>query len=489
MPPARRRPRRRRAKGTGSVYPDGLGWRAVIKVPSDDDPSRLVRRSRRGDDPDELEEWLDELVRQHALVPGYSAPVRRDRIPSLTAFAEEWITRREDAVARSTTEGYRNTVANYIVPSGIGSIRLDRLTRADLRVFTAYLRSCEPALTYESQHWHWRNLRAILNAAKREEYIERLVIHSEDGPQRPRDLVTVSKRERAIGMEDVSRIVTVLESDEWECSLSNHAEGRCCLEWWLALTLGIRQGERTVIQVQDVDLHTDDSHPDAATDPPWYGYLTLRRHAERIPGEHGCSGAKEGKPSCGKRFGRHCPKAKLPRMVALPGLKSRPGDRGVRNLYLDDHLARMMVTHLEALPSGQPDALLFGFKGDPYTIKQPEQDTRCWRALQAAAGVSRPDGTPYGVHDLRHTAATVILNNTDGNTTLARTILGHSDIRTTLGYLHQDADDTAAGVGAVTRSLRRMGEYRKAMDQYRAELNEYIANMDDDDPLDLLADY
>lgn len=448
MPPARRRPRRRRAKGTGSVYVDGLGWRAVIKVPSDDDPSRLVRRSRRGDDPDELEEWLDELVRQYALVPGYSSPVRRDRIPSLTAFAQEWINRREDAVARSTTEGYRNTVANYIVPSGIGSIRLDRLTRADLRSFTAYLRSCEPALTFESQHWHWRNLRAILNAAKREEYIDRLMIHAEDGPQRPRTLVAVTKRERAIDAEQVGRLLAVLESERWECSLTNHSEGRCRVEWWLAITLGIRQGERLAIQRQDVELHDE---------PRAYGILTLRRHAERVPGKHGCKGAKDGKPSCGKRFGRHCPQGKPPRMELLPGLKSRQGERGVRRLYLDEHLAGLMTEHLNALWGTQPDTLVFGHKGDAKTIKQPEQDTRVFRALQAEARVSRSNGTPFAVHDLRHTAATLLLNETGGNITVTKAILGHGDIRTTLGYVHQDAEDTAEGVTSLTSYLRAAG--------------------------------
>jgi site-specific recombinase XerD len=57
-----------------------------------------------------------------------------------------------------------------------------------------------------------------------------------------------------------------------------------------------------------------------------------------------------------------------------------------------------------------------------------------WNKLCAGAGLLDPDGTPrYTIHQLRHTAATELLEEGHKIETVQRR-LGHRDIRTTMGY-------------------------------------------------------
>jgi integrase len=61
--------------------------------------------------------------------------------------------------------------------------------------------------------------------------------------------------------------------------------------WFIALSLGLRQGETLGLLWPDVDL--DD------------GVLRIRRAAQRHTWDHGCSAA-DGSPSCGRKRGAEC---------------------------------------------------------------------------------------------------------------------------------------------------------------------------------------
>ncbi|NNJ12982.1 tyrosine-type recombinase/integrase [Chloroflexales bacterium ZM16-3] len=76
-----------------------------------------------------------------------------------------------------------------------------------------------------------------------------------------------------------------------------------------------------------------------------------------------------------------------------------------------------------------------------------------WNKLCAGAGLRDPDGTPrYTIHQLRHTAATELLEAGHQIETVQRR-LGHRDIRTTMGYAEvSDAAVRAALEGGPRRS-------------------------------------
>jgi integrase len=79
-------------------------------------------------------------------------------------------------------------------------------------------------------------------------------------------------------------------------------------------------------------------------------------------------------------------------------------------------------------------------------------DRADWYALQDLAGVARPDGTRYQLHELRHTAATVM--QTSGiPLEVIRLILGHSIAATTAEYAHVDRSLTEHAVRALGAAL------------------------------------
>lgn len=486
----RRRGRRGldREHGTGSIYRDGDGYRAEIRVypPGGETadpkaetkagkgkgkPGKLLRK--RSKDVDFLHDWLDEQVRVF-IRGGKPLPVTKGEPMTLVRYGHAWIDRRKEALSPKTVLVYRNTLDLYVAPS-IGSKPLTAITRQEMRAFTQYLASRTPPLSYETQHQHWRNLRAILNAARRDELIERVPVDPEDGPVRPRSVVPVKPLDRALSDEHIGEVVAVLREGSWACTPANHSEGRCGLEWLLAITYGIRQGERLAIRRGDVDLHfTGDVDPEAAR-----GVLTLQRHAERHRWEHGCEGG-DATPSCGRRFGSNCPQRTGGGMFSAPGLKWKTGEHGTHALYLDTTMVEAFEEHLAALTKAGvtgDEALVFGHEGSGEVIRQPEQDTRIWRAIQDEARIRREDGTYYAVHDLRHTAATVLANSV--NLASAKAILGHSDLRTTMRYVHSTPERTAPAIHAVTKRLGILGQVaateRTRRATYKAEYEELMA--------------
>lgn len=54
--------------------------------------------------------------------------------------------------------------------------------------------------------------------------------------------------------------------------------------------------------------------------------------------------------------------------------------------------------------------------------------------------LSKDTGIRLSSHRIRHTVATTLVNKSR-NLKAAQTILGHSDVRTTLGYIHSNMDD------------------------------------------------
>lgn len=178
--------------------------------------------------------------------------------------------------------------------------------------------------------------------------------------------------------------------------------------WSVALAIGLRQGEALGLMWDAVDL-------DAGT-------LTVRRALQRQKGK----GLVLVEPK--SRAGR--------RTVALP-VQLREALRAHRVRQAEQRLAAANVWEDRGLVFCQPD-------GRPI---DPKRDWQDWKALLRMAGVR-----DARVHDARHTAATLLLQQ--GVTArVAMEILGHSQIGLTLGtYTHvvpELAHEAAERMGAA----------------------------------------
>lgn len=186
--------------------------------------------------------------------------------------------------------------------------------------------------------------------------------------------------------------VEPLTATEARRVLDAAAAGRNAARWSVALALGLRQGEALGLQWADVEL-------DAGT-------LTVRRALQRQRG----AGLVLVEPK--SRAGR--------RTIALP----RPLVDGLRA-----HRAAQLAERMTAGPVWEDHGLVFCQpNGRPL---DPRGDHRAWRALLAAAGVR-----PARLHDARHTAATLLLQQ-GVPARVAMQVLGHSQVTLTLGtYSH-----------------------------------------------------
>lgn len=447
MPPRRRRAVR--ARGTGSITTDRDGFRAVITVPTLGGSTETLRR--RFTDYAEAGAWLDGIVAQR-LGSGVVEVTSPEEIPTFEEYAARWLDRHRSQFSPKTVRLYSDAASRWINPI-LGTIRLDRLRRRDIQRLVEHLATTPGArgrpLGWDTQHIHWRYVRTLMNAAREDGLITTSPVHRDDQPRRSTAEREVTVTDRAIPDEVLGLLGATLMADEYNCTAANHSAGRCRALWLLRMSTAVRQGEVLVLSVGDVDLFGGRDQRVVG------GLLTLNKHLERVPWQHGCD---EGDECRTDRKGDRCPRRTGGGLIAAPGLKGARRARSQRRprpeqesraLHLDEALAQALDVHMRTTRATD-DQPLFPRDGRPSRgFISAEHDRLLWSTLIADAGLD----AHWRVHDLRHTALTSMARQGVGPHQL-RAVAGHSESATTARYyVHHDAQFTVAGVEASSAHL------------------------------------
>lgn len=239
-------------------------------------------------------------------------------------------------------------------------------------------------------------LRAVLQFAVQEGWLKRNVVRDEP----PRNPLPPSDRREIPSLADLRRLVLMIEETvhgpRWlwpgmRKRMSGEGTMMAALSVYLVLTAGLRPGEVCGLRWENVDLDTDT--------------IQVRHSMSREDG--------------------------------LKGTKSRAG---IRDAVIVPLLRRYLVEHYER--SGRPSAghVITTIVGTPYSPNN--LSINLWRPVAIGAALLKKDGSPMGMHSLRHAAAS--LWNRAGVSDLAmKRAIGHASISTTKDvYGHLFSDDS-----------------------------------------------
>lgn len=426
-------------------------WHAKVTVGRKPN-GRLDRRHIQAKSEAEVRRKLRELLRQ---VDAGRKP-RVGRTPTVREWFETWLTDiapyGAKKLARRSLDDYWSRCRNWVFPH-LGELLIGEMEPEDLdRLYAAmYAKKPKPCSEGHVLKTH-AVVRRGLEIALRRGKVARNVAKLLDPPGAP-----------SVARESLDRAASkaVLEV----------ARGRRNgARWFVALSIGPRQGETLGLRWSDLDLAE--------------GVVTIQWQLQRLGWQHGCAdphacgarprpknlkglhrfeacpkGCKRHKgkrgcpPPCPRDCTQHastCPQREAgglvwtrpkgwrrrprPRVVALPA--------GLVRL-LREHRAAQDAERLEVGAYWRDHDLVFCHRdGRPI---DPRVDWADWKSILAEAGVP-----PARVHVLRHSTATALLE-LGVDLSIVQEVLGHADVRTTRGY--QDV-----GVQLTKRAADRMDE-------------------------------
>lgn len=346
--------------------------------------------------------------------------------------------------APRTIEDYRSKCKNDIFPE-LGGQRIDRLLPEHIEDFYARM------LAKGHAAGHVRKVHAILSSAL-EEQVKRG--HLARNPCR---LVEPPAQAQAA--------MVALTTQQARAVLAAVTARRNAARWKVGLACGLRQGEALGLRWEYLDLKT--------------GRTRVWFQLQRLTWRHGCSDVTACTkdrhrvpcpvkcPRAERKSGRKhvcvtpddprlCPKGCTGHAAQCPqrhggGLVFREvKERRRKTVQLPPELVAALKEHREAqymekLLAGsewqESDLVFCQENGKPI---DPRDDWEEWSAILQAAGLPH-----YGVHAMRHSAATIALDEGIA-LPVVQEMLGHSDIRVTRGYTHVShplAKDAAQRMG------------------------------------------
>ena len=358
--------RTRQPNGASTIYLGNDGrWHGRVTVGVKDDGTPDRRHVSRKTKPE-----IHKAVRELERLRDTGRMPKPGKAWTVKAWLEHWVENiAEPVVSVNTIAGYRVAVRVHLTP-GLGAHRLDKLEPEHIERF--YKKMSAAGSKPATVHQVHRTLRTALNEAVRRRHIV-------ENPARLAKAPTVKEEEvEPYTLEEIARL------------LDAAAHRRHPVRWYLALALGLRQGEALGLKWNDVDLMT--------------GVLRIRRSRLRPKYKHGCG------LTCGKEHAGYCPE-RQPIRPATKDTKSRAGRRPVG---LPPQIVAMLAKHRAAQDGMRKAArqlwtATFENEGWVFTDAvgqpiNPRFDYDEWKRLLVDAKVR--DGR---LHDARHTAATVLL--------------------------------------------------------------------------------
>ncbi|MFD3512552.1 tyrosine-type recombinase/integrase [Streptomyces sp. NPDC058657] len=353
--------RTRRPNGESSIYlgKDGR-WHGRVTVGVKDDGSPDRRHVSRKTKP-EIHKAVRKLenMRDNGNVPKPGKPW------TVKTWLAHWVENiAKPVISVNTYSGYEVAVRVHLTP-GLGAHRLDKLQPEHAERFYAKMKAngSKPATVHQAH----RTLRAALNEAVRRRHLASNPVNLAKVPP------VVEEEVDPYTLEEVARLMEAA------------ADRRHPVRWFLALALGLRQGEALGLKWADLDLDN--------------GLLKVRRSRLRPKYEHGCA------DPCGKSPG-YCKQRKHIR----PPTKETKSRAGTRPIGLPPQLLPMLKVHQEA-QAREKERVRQLWEDDDWVFTNevgrpvnPRFDWEEWKRLLKAAKVR--DGR---LHDARHTAATVLL--------------------------------------------------------------------------------
>ncbi len=290
-------------------------------------------------------------------------------------------------LAPATLASYRDQVRLHLIPD-LGSTPLAKLSVPLVR---SWLSSKQQTPGHRGAPLSARSvcyLHAVLRAALADAVRDELI---------PRNVCLLVERPRV-----ARRPATALSTEEVGKLLAQAQNDRMRPLWVALLALGLRKGEALALHWDDVDFVA--------------GTVVIHRTLQRL---------RDGEPDpiTGRRRGRlverQTTKTGLATTMPLPTIVVRE---------LESHRRRQLKERLSASVWVNPDLVFTTGAGTPL---EPRNVTRAWKALCLAAGVE-----PVRVHDLRHTAASLLLQR-GVDLKVVQQMLRHSRLSTTADiYAH-----------------------------------------------------
>ncbi len=380
-----RRPKGR-SNGEGSIYesPKDSGiWHAQVRVEGAP-PKRRRAKSQR-----EAREKLKQLLAE--LEQGGNLAAQQ---PTLEAWCVTWLETFAVNLKPNIKEDYAGAVRRYIKDSKLGRRKLSQLTPADVQAWVNNLNKQIAAQTVRNAH---ARLHKALAVAVRQRYIVRNVAD---------DIELPSVRTPPIQPLDFAQaraLLTLLAGHRWEAL------------YWLALNLGMRQGEI-------LGLTWDALNLDAGT-------LRVCQQLQRIKGEDGV------------------------RAFVLQTTKTRAGERV---LQLDADLVALLQEH-KRVQEEECDLRGTYWKNKLNLVFVTDTGAPIHFSdlvKQYKSALKQASLPAIRFHDLRHTAATLMLADNVPLVTISK-ILGHSSpaITATI-YAHALDDNKASAIAGLAQRLR-----------------------------------